>query len=148
MKNEDYALEISGRIYRSLTLDECCILKILEPSFYNFSRRDYDYELSLKTIGVLTPLLEMSAIDEFKKEIREFINRNCEKITIILDERKNHIKLLRYLAGPELFLIFYLIENKPFILVAHWELAFPIEDLTKLFLWWGRPISDFHKDYE
>jgi putative GTP pyrophosphokinase len=135
--------EISNKTLKSPTLDEYCVLKILEPFFIRLVRRAYDRELSLKALGILLPLPEISTPDEFKKIMGEFIDRNGEKINNVLDERKDHIKHFPYLTQPELFLIFYMIEKKPFILVDRWELAFPIEDLAKLFLWWGRSISDF-----
>lgn len=134
--------DIHNKILESSTLDECSALKILEPLFIKLVRKEYDRELSYKTLDVLLHVLDISTPREFEKIMRDFVDKNCNKIKDILNERKASINYFPYLTQPELFLIFYLIESNPFMLKEEWEKGFPLRDLIKLSIWWGRPISD------
>jgi ppGpp synthetase/RelA/SpoT-type nucleotidyltranferase len=139
---DDCFSNINTKILESSTLDEYSALKILESPFIRLVKKEYDRGFSYKSLKVLLPLLGTSNPTEFERTLKEFIDRNNDKIRDILDERKIEINYFPYLTQPELFLIFLLIERDVFSLKVRWEEAFPIEDLEKICTWWGKPISD------
>ncbi len=139
---DDCFSNINRKIFESATLDEYNAVKILETPFIKLIRKEYDRELSFKSLKILLPILSISDPHEFEKTLKDFVDRNSDKIKYILNERKPEMKYIPYLTQPELFLIFLLIERDVFTLKERWEATFPIEDLDKLSTWWGRPISD------
>lgn len=134
--------DINDNILESSRLDECSALKILEPLFIKLVRKAYDRELSYKTLGILLHLLDSSTPREFEKIMKDFVDKNCNKIKHMLDERKACVNYFPFLTQPELLLIFYLIESNPFMLKEEWEKVFPLRDLIHLSIWWGRPLSE------
>ncbi len=139
---DDCFSDINSKIRESSTLDEYCAVKILESPFIRLVKKEYDPELSYESLKTLLPLLNISNPKEFEKILKDFIDRNNDKIKNMLDERKIEMKYFPYLTQPELFLIFLLMERDVFTLKEHWEKIFPIEDLEKMSVWWGKPISD------
>lgn len=139
---DDCFSNINNKILESATLDEYNALRILESPFIKFIWKEYDRELSFKSLKILLPMLSISNPYEFEKILKDFMDKNAGKIKYILNERKPEMKYFPYLTQPELFLIFLLIEHDVFMLIERWERTFPIEDLDKLSTWWGKPISD------
>ena len=117
-------------------------LRVLENSFLKLVPREFDYQLSLETLDLLLPLVTTQDLAEFKQMIQEFADRNGSKFKSMLSERESSLGSFLYLTQPEIFLIYYLVENDPYSLIKSWENRFPIEDLEKLALWWGKPLQD------
>ena len=139
---DDCFSNINRKILESSTLDKYTALKILEDPFIKIVRKEYDRELSFKILDFFLPILNISTPKEFKGILKDFVEKNNEKIKNILKERGSEMKYIPYLIQPEIFLIFYLIERDIFNLREHWEELFPIKDLEKISTWWGNPISD------
>lgn len=139
---DDCFSNINRKILESSTLDEYTAVKILEPPFIKIIRKEYDRELSFKILRIFLPILNISNPNEFEHILKNFTEKNDDKIKNLLDDRKIEIKYFPYLIQPEIFLIFILIERNIFNLIEHWEELFPIGDLEKISTWWGTPISD------
>lgn len=139
---DDCFSNINRKIRESSILDEYSAIKILESPFIRLVKKEYDPELSYKSLKILLPLLNISNANEFEKILKDFMDRNNDKIKNILDERKIEMKYFPYLTQPELFVIFLQIEHDVFMLKERWEGTFPIGDLEKMSIWWGKPISD------
>lgn len=134
--------DINNKTLESAILNEYVALKILEPLFIRLVRREYDKNLSYKTLSILLPLTDISAPQEFEQIAEDFAARNWNKIQRILNERKNYVHCFPHLTQPELLLIFYLIEKEPFRLKEIWEQFFPLQDLNRMSVWWGNPMLD------
>ena len=139
---DDCFSNINRNIIESSILDEYYALRILESPFIKLVKKEYDRELSYLFLKILLPILGINNPIEFKKIIQDFIDTNNEKIKGILIEREINVNYFPYLTQPELFLIFLLIEKDEFTLIEQWEKKFPIDDLEKLSIWWGHPLSD------
>jgi hypothetical protein len=103
-------------------------------------------EFTVMTLKKLLPLLGEIGFSEFQRIVKEFVGKNSEKISFILDERKEEVGFVPFLSQPELIVIFLLIEIEPFKLKEAWEQSFPIRDLEKLSTWWGKPIHDIENE--
>lgn len=134
---DDCFTGINCEIADSTKLDENSATNVLEPYGIKFLKQEFDREFTVMTLKKLLPLLGEIGFSEFQRIVKEFVGKNSEKISFILDERKKESGSFPFLSQPELIVIFLLIEIEPFKLKEAWEQSFPIRDLEKLSTWWG-----------
>jgi hypothetical protein len=94
----------------------------------------------------LLPIFGEVKLVDFQNMIKEFVDKNADKISFILRERKDEVRFSPFLSQPELIVIFLLIETEPFKLKEVWERNYPIKDLERFSTWWGKPIDDLEMD--
>ncbi len=126
---------------KMITLESVSALRVLELAYFHIVPKEYDRELSFDTLSALLPLVQIG-LPEFKKVMMDFANVNSSKVLHLLKETEPSSGTFPYLTQPEILLTLYLVENDPFRLIAAWSAIFPIEDLEKLSLLWGHPLSD------
>ncbi len=127
-------------------LNEEFILNDLKKPFIQKINANYDYDFSYQNIQVLLPVLESANIhstEDFIAKMTDFLSSNMDKIDYILTERKNESAEIPYLSQPEIFLIFFLIENEMYALKETWENSLCLEDLSKLCTYWGVSLQDY-----
>ena len=118
------------------------ILKKIEGKFYKFAKRRFDKDLSFENITLLKTLLgKNSEIQSQMKDINDFVLKNEERIEQIFSERQKELRTNIFLTQPEIFIIWYLIENKEFELISHWQNNLDIQELYDLSVMWGKPIT-------
>ncbi|MGA7723308.1 MAG: RelA/SpoT domain-containing protein [Ignavibacteriaceae bacterium] len=115
------------------------ILKKLEGKFFKYAKRDYDKETSIKFLSVLSPLI--LNLSEDLSNLIAFISNNDKKIQQIFCERIGEIERNIYFSQPEIFLIWFLVENNKYPLIQIWSDNYFIGDLEELSIWWGIPIG-------
>lgn len=143
---DDCFTGINYEIREPTRVDEHSATNVLEPYGVKFFKQEFDRELTLVTLKELLPLFGEIRFSEFERMINEFVDKNSEKISFILDERKEGASSFPFLSQPELIVIFLLINTDPFRLKEAWERRFPIRDLENLSTWWGEPIHDIESE--
>ena len=131
-------------------LDEEFILNYLKKPFIQKINEHYDYDFSYHNIQLLLPVLESVNIystDDFIAKMTDFLSTKNEKIDLILTERKNESAEIPYLSQPEIFLIFFLIENEIHVLNEKWGETLYHEDLSKMCAYWGVSLQDYDIDW-
>ena len=104
-------------------LNEEFILNYLKKPFIQKINEHYDYDFSYQNIEVLRPVLESANIHstkDFTEQMTDFLSTKMDKIDHILTDRKNESAKIPYLNQPEIFLIFFLIENEMHALNEKW----------------------------
>jgi ppGpp synthetase/RelA/SpoT-type nucleotidyltranferase len=114
-------------------------LKKLEGKFFKYSKRDYDKETSIVFLSIISPSIR--DIDEYLKKLICFIDNNDLKIIQIFRERIAELDRNLYFSQPEIFLIWYFIENDKYTLISEWQRHFDTNDLQELAIWWGTPLN-------
>lgn len=132
---------LSLKIKSSENIQEYFLLDYLITPFFQYVCQSYDPEFSRKNLQALIPLIDTRDPSEFIEKMTSFINTNKEKIVKIFKERTSDSEI-PYITQPEIFLIFYLVDNRYDELLDVWSKNFFIEDLKKMCLWWGKPFED------
>ncbi len=113
--------------------------RIIEPVGIIFFDEKPDRELTSMFLEHILLLLNFTP-SEFNLKFETFVQKNNDKIKSIIE--KSIDKSIPFATQPELILIFMLIEEDPFSLKETWEKTFPINDLEKIAIWWGKPIDN------
>ena len=127
-------------------LNEEFILNYLKKPFIQKINEHYDYDFSYQNIEVLLPVLESANIhstEDFIAQMTDFLSTKMNKIDYILTERKNESAEIPYLSQPEIFLIFFLIENEMHALNEKWVETLYLEDLSEMCTYWGVSLEDY-----
>lgn len=117
------------------------LLSKLEGKFYKFAKFDFDRETSIFYISVLIGYF----INEDSKfnllhNIESFILTNEKKIENIFNQNRSRFYELILLTQPEVFIIWYMLENNYYVLNDKWENDFDIEDLEQIKNLWGNEL--------
>lgn len=150
-------LEVADNCFSSLNktimelggFNEEFVLNYLKKPFIQKVNKHYNPEFSYKTIQNLFPMLNKSIFnssEDFIIKMNEFLITKEMKIDKILAERKKESAEIPYLSQPEIFLIFYLIENEMYFLKDAWEESFYVDDLDKMCNYWGVSLQDYSND--
>jgi len=118
------------------------LLKTLEGKFFKYAKRDYDKEFSLYILTILKDVfVSDKEIIETIHELDNFFKVNHDRIVNIFYERENQLNINPFLSQPEIFLIWFLIDERQYDLIRIWKDSFDIEDLYDISIWWGNPIN-------
>lgn len=139
---DDCFTDINYKITVTTKLDENSASNVLESYGVKILKQEFDKEFTVATLKTLVPLFGEIRVTEFESMIKKFVDKNSERISFIIKERKGEVSTFPFLSQPELIVIFLLIDTEPFKLKEVWERSFPIRDLEKLSTWWGKPIHD------
>ncbi len=114
-------------------------LKKLEGKYFKYAKRDYDKETSIVFLSTLSSLI--NDIDEYLNKLICFIDNNDLKLNQIFLERVAELDRNLYFSQPEIFLIWYYIENDKYFLISEWQKYYDTNDLQELAVWWGTPLN-------
>ena len=158
MKREFYCLagllEVADNCFSTLNekimdigiLNEEFILNCLKKPFIQKINEHFDYDFSYQNIQLLLPVLESANIhstEDFTAQMTDFLSTKRDKIDLILTERKNESAEIPYLSQPEIFLIFFLIENEMHALNEKWVDPLYLKDLSEMCTYWGVSLQDY-----
>ncbi|MBW7941031.1 MAG: hypothetical protein H3C64_01230 [Candidatus Kuenenia stuttgartiensis] len=117
------------------------LLKKLEGKFYKYAKIDFDREISLNTIDILLSYYENEvSLNQAITGIDSFIIGNEQKIQRIYDENRHRFYEILFLTQPEIFIIWYMLQNDPFTLEDNWRNDFEEEDLEQIKTLWGNDL--------
>jgi len=117
------------------------LLRKLEGKFYKYAKIDFDREISLNTINIQLSYYENETnINQVINEIDSFIISNEQKIQRIYDENRNRFYEILFLTQPEIFIVWYMLQNSPFTLEDNWTNDFEEEDLEQIKTLWGNDL--------
>lgn len=116
------------------------LIRKLEGKIYKYAKTDFDRETSIENFGMLIKFFNSSELCKIANEIESFISSNDEKIKVIYTENHDYFHEKLFLTQPEIFLIWYGIENFEFSITDNWRDysdEFELEQISSL---WGRKI--------
>ncbi|NLN96299.1 MAG: hypothetical protein GX128_09045 [Bacteroidales bacterium] len=117
------------------------LLKKLEGKFYKYAKIDFDREITLYTIDILLSYYENEdSVNQIICKIGNFITNNEQKIKRIYDENRNRFYAILFLTQPEIFIIWFMLQNNPFTLEDNWANDFEEEDLEQIKTLWGNDL--------
>jgi putative GTP pyrophosphokinase len=155
-------VEISGkvkrRIYRLLSLYEIAddefssvnvalgegednfsykLLRILEGKIYRYAKVDFDRASALRNIKVILAFLNEVQQNQLVEGIDKFILKNDEQLKQIFEENRIRYHEIDILTQPEIFIIWYCLDNFKFALTDNWHDEFDWTELEKAANLWG-----------
>ena len=116
------------------------LLRKLEGKFYKYAKIDFDREISLSTLDILLGYFEGKMIEKVINDIDTFIIINEKKIKRIYNDNRGRFYEILFLSQPEIFVIWYLIQHKPYTIKDNWGNNFENEDLEQIHTLWGSEI--------
>lgn len=117
------------------------MLRKLEGKVFRFAKVDYDRETAFRDLKVLMSYLKEDEIECVQSEIESFIMKNTSKIEGIFDENRFRFHEVPFLTQPEIFFIWFAIENYPFSLDDNWANNFDAADLEQIKILWGLGVT-------
>lgn len=117
------------------------LLRKIESKIYKYAQVDFDRDLSLY---FLRKFLDYFQEDETKKiisEIDSFIAENDSKIKQIYEDNKARYYEISVLTQPEIFVVWYAIENFFFSVEDNWRNDFDETELEQIQNLWGKTIE-------
>jgi len=158
----DLPIKLKRKVYRLLSLYELAddefsavnealksyrdnpiynLLRKIEGKFYKFAKFDYDRETSLKDINTILSYFETDkSKQELINNIESFITVNKVKIQKIYDENKTRFHEILLLTQPEIFIIWYMLQNNSFTIEDNWQNDFDADDLEQAKTLWGNEL--------
>jgi len=143
---DDCFSNLNSQILSIPELNEDSALLFLESYFIKYFNRGYDREWSHQNFKILLSVHHFESLSEFISKLSEFIDANKKTIIRICKAKKSQRYDLPYLSQPEIFLIFYLIENYLHSLNDIWKTHLNTEDLEELCILWEKPLVDYDSD--
>ncbi len=116
------------------------MLEQLDHSFFRFTSRGYDRELSLKILEALETLLSGDEIEGFSSHMEDFVDRNYNKIRKIFEDYFEDERCNPLLYQPEVLSVFDRLELDSFKLKKTWVKTLPLDLLENLADVWGTSI--------
>lgn len=114
------------------------LLRKLEGKFYKYAKIDFDREISLNTLDIVLGYYKNETfVNQVINEIDSFILNNEQKIKRLYDENRNRFYEILFLTQPEIFIIWYMLQNNPFTIQDNWANDFEEEDLEQIKTLWG-----------
>jgi putative GTP pyrophosphokinase len=116
------------------------LLRKLESKIYKFAQVDYDRETSLYAFKTLLSYFGPAQQKVIFSEIESFITKNEAKIQRIFDENRRRFFEIPFLTQPEIFLVWYGLEEYLFSIEDNWENDFDKSELDQIATLWGKTI--------
>lgn len=118
------------------------LLRKLEGKFYKFAKTDYDREISLLDINTILDYFETdnTAKQLLINNIESFILTNEQKIQRIYNDNRSRFYEILSLSQPEIFLVWYMLQNHPFTIKDNWSNDFDDDDLEQIKTLWGNDL--------
>ncbi|MDR0681150.1 MAG: RelA/SpoT domain-containing protein [Dysgonamonadaceae bacterium] len=117
------------------------ILRKLEGKIYKYAKIDFDRELSVENIRTLCSFLTTNEQNSINQNIEKFILENNDKIEHIFNEYKSRFYEIPFLTQPEVFIIWFGLENFEFSIKDNWSIYFDEFELEQIQSIWGCQIN-------
>ncbi|MGZ3757252.1 MAG: hypothetical protein ACXVAY_07520 [Mucilaginibacter sp.] len=116
------------------------LLRKLESKIYRYAKIDFDRTSALINIKTILGYLSAEQQEKLLKNIDEFVNINGNLITQIFNENRIRFHEISYITQPEIFIVWYCIDNFFFEIKDNWENDFDINELDQIAILWGKSI--------
>ena len=113
------------------------ILRKLEGKIYRYANIDFDRESSLMNISIIINSLEIRQREKLINGIGEFIQNNEQKIIKIFKTNRHRFYKLSYITQPEIFIIWFCLENFLFTIEGIYANEFDEDELEQIKAIWG-----------
>lgn len=113
----------------------------LEKYVYQYAGSDFDRETSEYYLEIILSFLKNENATTLLSKVEEFIERNKENIVELYNQESNKLSEHFWLTTqPEVFLIWYCIENHHYLIRDNWGEYFNFDELEFLASIWGKSI--------
>lgn len=117
------------------------LLRKIESKIYKYAQVDFDRELSLYFLRIFLGYFEEEDKRKLISEIDSFIVANDVKIKQIYEDNKARYYEIPVLTQPEIFVVWYAIENFFFSVDDNWRNDFDENELEQMQNLWGKTIE-------
>lgn len=117
------------------------LLRKLEGKIYRFARVDFDRELSFIQLKILLSFFSETHQNHLISGIDNFIKKHEQKIRDIFDDNQSRYFEIPFLTQPEIFLVWYGLEEFFFNIDDNWENEFDRFELEQIQTLWGDSID-------
>lgn len=124
-------LRSQGMLELTQTLD------VLERSYYEFTARESDRQISYLVLAGLEEHLDQVIYQDALDELREFVEANQTKLVELYESYQSDERSAPLLHQAEALLIFSLLERDPFLLRDAWAQSLWPDLLEELATIWG-----------
>ena len=118
----------------------CILLEKLESIYYKYTQINYNRETSLSTIKILLGFLSESEIQIILNKLSVFAKTHKSKFRTIFETNKHRYFEIPFLMQPEIFLVWFCLENFPFSITDNWGNEFHCDELEQIQTLWGKVI--------
>lgn len=116
------------------------LLRSLEGKTYKYAQVDFDRETSLMNLKTIIGWFETHR-DTIVADLESFIKRYDSKIKGIFDQNRFRFHEIPFITQPEVFLIWYGLDNVSPYVEDNWGDTFDHEELEQLKSLWGKIID-------
>lgn len=113
------------------------LLRMLEAKIYKYAKVDFDRVSALANIKVLLTFLSDVQRQELVEGIDEFLTENDEQFKQIFEENRIRYHEIDILTQPEIFIVWYCLDNFKFALTDKWRDEFDWTELEQAANLWG-----------
>ncbi|MFC5282796.1 hypothetical protein [Pedobacter alpinus] len=113
------------------------LIRKLEGKIYKYAQVDFDRVSSLINIKIIINYLDIKQQEKLLNQIDEFINIRKDKINQIFEDNRIRFHQLSFITQPEIFVIWYCLENFYFEIVDEWENDMDLYELEESANLWG-----------
>jgi ppGpp synthetase/RelA/SpoT-type nucleotidyltranferase len=138
---DDEFLRVRDALHQMPDYDTYKVLELLETQFYKFAAADYDKELSVNTINAFNHLYGEGGLAQRNEEFDTFCQQRAERLSHVFDTHRVVGDYPLFLFQPEALMIFQLLEKDRFTLRQEWVKYYPIQELERLAIKWGKPYA-------
>jgi len=118
------------------------LLQKIEGKIYKYAKVDYDRETTLYNLSIFKKIFSSNNVNKIKSEIESFIDVNDKKIRSIFKENKFRFYEIPFLTQPEIFIVWFALENFEFCLIDNWNNYFDSFDLEQIQILWGKDLNN------
>lgn len=117
------------------------LLRKLESKIYKYAQIDFDRESSLYVIRTILEFMSQEEKQTVSSGIEDFIKLNEDKIIRIFEENRSRYFEVPFLTQPEIFLVWFGLENFSFTIENNWTSEFDSFELEQVRTLWGTLID-------
>ncbi len=110
------------------------LLRRLEGKIYKYALTDFDRELSLEQMPIILDFFTKEQQQRIDTDMESFIYKNDKKIQHIFDDNRRRYAELPFLTQPEIFVIFWGLDNSEFSITDNW--CFDEDELDSIQTLW------------
>jgi len=117
------------------------LLRKLEAKTYSYARVDFDRSFALKNIKILLGFLNKDQKQNLDEKLDEFLSENHDQFKHIFDENRSRYYEIDILTQPDIFIIWFCLENFKFALTDNWHDEFDWIELEQAATLWGTSVE-------
>ncbi|MDR1285719.1 MAG: hypothetical protein LBJ88_05935 [Campylobacteraceae bacterium] len=133
----DQEIENINSYRRGENIEFTSLLAKIEGKFYKYAKVDYDKEITTDNMAFLSTIFTKENKENINNGIESFIDMNRNKIEAIFNDNRFRFHEIPLLTQPEIFIMWYALENFENILIDRWNNYFDFYDSEQVQTFWG-----------